>query len=284
MLETNAQISEAICLAPKIYVSNFGIANKLWSDCLKHSRIETFSHISALPFLENEDKDDFVLNAMKNELTSKGVRPDKGVAARWYNVSKIFESTAGDVWLHRADDDIWWTISLPETHTVSFHASHAPEAKDGDQVFHTTKPTLPWRRHDLAGRRLSWKAAHPKARDFLATEATMQAISRPEYETYARAMLLGNDLSTWHTKPAWEKALEDAGKGEASILNAVQMTAARMADTAANTAKNANGQTVLTVLKNKEMMFASTYALELHVLVLIERQKGLCAISSLPLQ
>jgi hypothetical protein len=61
-------------------------------------------------------------------------------------------------------------------HTISFHASHAPEAKEGDKVFHTTKPTLPWRRHDLAGRRLSWKAAHPKARDFLATEATMQAI------------------------------------------------------------------------------------------------------------
>jgi hypothetical protein len=269
--------------APKIYIANFGISNALWPRCLNNSYVETFSHSSALPFIQNGDKDGFIANAMAKEWTARGIRPNKGTASRWYNVSKIFESTSADIWIHRCDDDIWWTISLPDPYSISFHPSHAPEASSGDEVFHTSKPTMAWSRKDLAGRRLSWKGAHPKARHFLATEATLQRLSK-DYAPYALAMILGEDLSEWHDLPLWKKVLHDSRKGEVSISSAKQNAAYEMALTAWNTTKNSNGQSVERKVKNKDFGFATVLELEAFVSQLLDMQQGICALSGLPLQ
>lgn len=269
--------------ASNIYISNFGIGNALWPRCLKNSYVETFSQTSALPFVQNNDKDGFVANAIANEWTARGIRPTKGTASRWFNVSKIFENTSADIWIHRCDDDIWWTISLPEPHSISFHPSHAPEATPGNEVFHTSKPTMAWSRTDLAGRRLSWKGAHPKARHFLATEATLQQLSK-DYASYALEMILGADLTAWHDLPLWKKVLLDSRKGEVSISTAKQKSAYEMAMTAWNTTKNSNGQTAERTVKNKEFEFVTVFELESFVNQLLDMQEGFCAISGLPLQ
>ena len=271
--------------AKKIYVANFGISNALWPNCLKESCVETFSHSSALPFVQSEDKAGYVANAMANERTAHGIRPNKGTASRWYNVSKIFEKTAADIWIHRSDDDIWWTISLPEPHTVSFHPSHAPEARPGEEVFHTRKPTIAWSRNDLAGRRLSWKGAHPKARHFLSTEATLQSLSE-DYAAYALAMILGEDLTSWHDLPRWKRVLEDSKRGEVSVATSKQKAAYEMAHTAWNTTLNANGQieVVERRVKEKNFGFATVLELEKYICQLIDSQEGFCAISGLPLE
>lgn len=269
--------------ATKIYIANFGISNTLWPRCLKNSYLETFSHSSALPFVQNEDRDGFIANAMANEWTARGIRPNKGTASRWYNVSKIFESTSTDIWIHRCDDDIWWTISLPDPYSISFHPSHAPEALSDDLVFHTSKPAMAWSRKDLAGRRLSWKGAHPKARHFLATEATLQCLSK-DYAPYALAMILGEDLSAWHEMPFWKKVLLDSRKGEVHVSSAKQNAAYEMALTAWNTTKNSNGQSVERKVKNKDFGFATVLELEAFVRQLLDMQQGICALSGLPFQ
>lgn len=276
---TREEISKASC----IYVANFGVGNRLWPRCLANSNVETFSHASALPFTSAEDKEGFIQNAMKHERTARGIPPTRLVASRWYNVSKIFESTARDLWIHRADDDIWWTISLPQPHAISFHPSHAPEAVEGDEVYHTSKPAKPWSRINLRGQRLSWKAAHPKARHFLATEATLQQLS-DDYAAYAVAMILGDDLSSWHERPEWKKVASESPKGEISISTPRQNAAARMSSTACNTTKASNGQKVQTTVKNKNFEFASQLELEEYILDLLESQEGLCAISGMTLQ
>lgn len=255
----------------------------MWPRCLQNSTVETFSHINALPFIEKCDKEGFIASAIKYEKTAKGIAPTKSVASRWFNVSKIFENTSDDIWIHRSGDDIWWTLSLGLEHTKSVHPSHAPEAKPGEDVFHTSKATKIWSRQDLTGRRLSWKAAHPKARHFLATEATLQELSE-DYAKYAFAMICGDDLSGWHDQSKWKKTLADSLKGEISISTALQNSAARMAMTAWETTKNSFGQKVERTVKNKEFEFNSKTELEQFVADLINSQQGLCAISGMPLQ
>lgn len=267
----------------RIYIANFGVGNRLWQRCLANSNVETFSHATALPFTEAKDKEGFIRNAMKYEKTARGIAPTKPVASRWYNVSKIFESTAGDLWIHRADDDIWWTISLSQPHEISFHPSHAPEASAGDDVYHTSKPTKPWSRMNLSGQRLSWKAAHQKARHFLATEATLQQLSE-DYAAYALAMIVGDDLSSWHERPEWKKVASESNKGEIDILTPLQNAAARMSSTAWYTTKASNGQKIQAPVKNKEFEFSTQLELEAHVLDLLVSQEGLCAISGMVLQ
>lgn len=274
---------EDVIKASRIYIANFGVSNRLWPRCLANSNVETFSHSTAYPFTVAEDKEGFIQNAMKYEKTARGIPPTRPVASRWYNVSKIFENTAGDLWIHRSDDDIWWTISLPQPHEISFHQAHAPEAVPGEEVYHTSKPTKPWSRMNLSGQRLSWKAAHPKARHFLATEATLQQLSE-DYAAYALAMILGEDLSAWHGRPDWKKVLSESQKGEISILTPLRNAAARMSSTAWNTTKASNGQRVQTTVKNKSFEFASQLELEEYVLDLLRSQEGLCAISSMVLQ
>ena len=278
-----SSLRENLESASKIYIANFGISNALWPKCLEKSSLETFSHISALPFVQNSDHEGFIANAMANEWTARGVRPNKGTASRWYNVSKIFESTSADIWIHRCDDDIWWTISRAEQHSIDFFSSHAPEALPGDEVFHTSKPALAWSRKDLTGRRLSWKGAHPKARHFLATEATLQCLSK-DYARYALAMILGSDLSAWHALPLWKKVLLESKKGEVSLSSAKQNAAYEMALTAWNTTKSSNGQTVERTVKNKDFGFASVLELEAFINELLDMQQGICALSGLSYQ
>lgn len=282
MQGTSESLEDKIRRAPAIYIANFGIGNKLWPDCLEYARLETFSHPSALPFLEAEDKEGYVRNAMEKELTSKGVRPDKSVAAKWYKASKTFETTSGDIWVHRADDYIWWTVSLPQAHEISYHDSHAPEAKPGDTVFHTRKPTLSWHNMDVKGRRLLWRGVHPKAHDFLTTESTMQRLG-PEYEAYTRALILGKDLSSWHGTAKWKSAEQKSGKGLVLTASSLDVSVYNMAATAEATC-NGSGQTVERLEKTKEFRFDSQVELREHVRALIAKQEGHCAISGLQLQ
>lgn len=58
----------------------------------------------------------------------------------------------------------------------------------------------------------------------------------------------------------------------------------RMVITAQDTTAQSNGQLALQTIKNKDNVFASQEEFEQHVLALIERQDGCCAISGLPLQ
>lgn len=270
-------------LAPKVYVANFGERNTLWPQCLAHSHIKTINEASSFHYVSENDKSGFIINAVKNDLTARGVRPSKTTASRWYNVSKIFETTSGDIWIHRCDDDIWWTISLSDPYLLSYHSQKTDSLPLGRDFVYTSKPTMAWSRTNLNGKRLSWKEAHPKARYFLTTEATLHSLSKENAE-YALALIMGDNLANWHDLPKWKEAQFDSKRGEVSIPSAKEKSAYEMALTAWNTTKNSNDQIVEKKIKNKNFCFSDVMELSRFVRELIDSQEGRCAISDLLLQ
>jgi hypothetical protein len=74
------------------------------------------------------------------------------------------------------------------------------------------------------------------------------------------------------------------GRSTATIFNAKQRAAVRMAMTARDTAAASKGQSVLRTVKNKEVRFQNQTAFEKYVLGLIDLQEGLCAVTGIPLQ
>jgi hypothetical protein len=269
--------------ASRLFIANFGASNYLWPTCLKRATIATFELASSHPFSDANDKEGFVLHSMAKVKTARGLSPTRSVASRWYNVGKIIEATAGDIWIHRALDDIWWTISLPTPAKVSLQQANYPGSTPGEEVYETHKPSMPWTNKNLLGQRLSWGAMHLKARAFLATEATLQQLG-PDNSAYTSALLLGNDISKWHNRADWQAIAQAASRPGVTMSTPWENAAARMAMTALSTTSASNGQQELRTVKNKEFRFASTAALEEYLLKLRADQEGLCALSGLVLQ
>jgi hypothetical protein len=232
-------------------------------------------------FWEAGDRESYVQERMKGK-TASGISPTRPVASRWFNLMSIVSSSSGDIWIHRDKDQLWWTISRPDP--PSFERKTEPVAERRDVII-CHKRCERWSNANRKGNRLEWNGLHPKAREFLATESTLQQLGE-DNAAYARALIDGDDLTPWHSKAAWKTKVNEAGKkqGPATIFNARQRAAARMVMTALDTAAGANGQLVQRAIKNKEVLFESTQAFEKYVLDLIELQEGICAITSLSLQ
>src|SRR3546814_6495255 len=105
------------------------------------------------------------------------------------------------------------------------------------------------------------------------------------------ALIDGADLDPWHSQPLWREKNENASskfspvrsydRKRVAIYREAQVW---MAETVMKTVAQANGQTVLRTLKNKEFRFATAAALEEHMAALITMQEGLCALTGLPLR
>ncbi len=283
-VETFAKPSvHEVTSALRLFIANFGASNYLWPTCFKQSTIATFEVTSSHPFSVANDKDGYVKHSMSNVKTARGLSPTKSVASRWFNVGKILEATTGDIWIHRAADDIWWTISLSGPATTSLQEANYPGSVPGEKVYETHKPGRPWTNKNLLGQRLSWSALHKKARAFMATEATLQQLST-DNAAYATALLLGSDLGGWHNRADWQAIARAASHAGVTMSTPWQNAVARMAMTALNTTLASNGQQALRTIKNKEFRFASAAALEEYLLKLRADQEGLCALSGLVLQ
>jgi hypothetical protein len=147
------------------------------------------------------------------------------------------------------------------------------------------KPCDPWSNKNRKGNRLDWIGLHPRAREFLFTEGTLQQLGDDNAE-YALALIDGSDLSPWHSRAAWKAKLDKARdrRGVVTNYSPRQRAAVRMAMTARDTVAGANGQQVLRTMKNKELRFASQEEFERYLLGLLELQDGLCAVTGLTLQ
>ncbi len=193
----------------------------------------------------------------------------------------IISETKDDVWIHREKDEIWWTISLPQPPTIEKKIDPKP-IEGSHNVYVCHKPCLAWSNKSKSGALLTWSALHPKAKDFLFTEGTLQQL-RPDNAGYALALIEGDDLSQWHDRADWKKKQSSTGKTPAVRFDAIRRTAARMAMTAENTVKDSRGRQVEKTTKIKEM-YLSKRELEKYLEALLQAQDGLCAVSSLPLQ
>lgn len=123
----------------------------------------------------------------------------------------------------------------------------------------------------LAYRPLDWNGLHPKAREFLFTEGTLQQLDE-DHALYAQALIAGGDLTPWHSRPLWKAKAQKTGKNPVTHLDAKQKAVWRMANTARETVAGANGQQMLKTLKNKELRFPNQADFERYIAALIDDQ------------
>ncbi|CAL4867095.1 hypothetical protein MMA231_01345 [Asticcacaulis sp. MM231] len=261
----------------KVYIANFGRENYAWDACLKRSCIATMNAVEDHGYWLANDRESYCAQRMARK-TWAGIFPPKAVASRWFNLMTIITESVDDIWIHRAGNDIWWTVSTDQPGT--FETMVEPVGERGEVVI-CYKPALPWSKTTKSGNGLAWSAMHVKAKDFLITESTLQQLN-PDYADYARAMINGNSLAVWHSRPEW-KTKQGGGRSPGKILNPTEKSIYEMVQTALKTTANSNGQTVERILKNKDLRM-SPLELEEYIMALIKSQDGLCAISGLPLQ
>jgi len=266
----------------RVYIANFGRENFEWPVCRQENTIAVMNEPAEQHFWEASDKEGYIRYCLEHSKTATGLAPTRSVASRWYGAMSSVSETANDVWFHREKQQLWWTISSenpPDIRTET--APYLPENRNTIFVCH--KKCAPWSNANLKGRRLDWNSLHPKAKEFLFTEGTLQQLS-PDNSQYARALIRGDDLSPWHSRAEWNKRADTAKRGSATIYNAKEKAIWRMVDTAISTAAQANGQQVQRTLKNKDIRFSSKEAFTAYVKKLLESQEGLCAITGIALQ
>ena len=278
----------------RVFVANFGQENYLWPACRERGTIAVMNDVAQQPFWKARDKDGYVSHARATARTARGEPPTRSTASRWFNLMTIVAGTDGDLWIHKDGDRLWWTVSTGGEPT--FETLTEPVAERREVVV-CHKPCRPWSDMTEGGIELFWRSLHPKARDFLSTEATLQRLG-PDYANYARALVAGDDLSPWHDTALWRRKNEQAGSKHAAVTRydaqrkAVYRAASlvlkeidavkRMAATAMSTVVHANGQLEERRVKAKEMRFPSRDAFERHVAMLVKRQEGFCELTGLP--
>lgn len=280
----------------KVYIANFGRQNYEWPTCRERGTVATMNAVDAQKYWEANDRESYVSSRMANDTTAAGKKPTKATASRWFNLMTIVAETVGDIWVHKDGDELWWTTSRSEV--PSFETKKEPIER-GREVVICHKPCEPWSNKSKQGVPLRWNELHPKAKDFLSTEATLQALS-PLYQDYTLALIAGDDLSQWHASPRWVKRSETAKKGYAPIKYGSQAdkiayqraselfnaadAADRMARTAVKTTNSANGQTAERVMKRKDLVFPSAAALQDYITNLMGSQEYSCELTGLPLE
>ena len=262
----------------RTYIANFGTENWAWGNCLQRSSIAVMDDLRVHPYWQRGDREGYI-SEVQRVLSGKGNRPIiKPVASRWFNLNTILTDTAGDLWIHREKEQLWWTTSLdeaPQSEIVD-DPQYLPQLV---KIVVYYKRCMQWQDKTKRGGALQWRGIHPKAREFLFTESTFQELSANN-ALYAQALINGDDLSSWHSRPDWRAREERAGSGAVKIFNRLEITAARMADTAWQTALQ-SGQLSLTQAKDKDFAFASKRELELYTLELMKAQENLCALTGL---
>lgn len=264
----------------KVYIANFGVENFEWPACLARGTIATMNDVSAQPFWERGDREGYIRTRMQS-VSAVGVTPTVSMASRWFNLMTIISQSENDIWIHSDTKDIWWTRSVAGEPTFEIRREPVRHRRE---VVVCHKPCEPWRCTALSGSRLQWAALHPKAKDFLATEATLQQL-REENAAYALAMIHGEALDRWHSLKEWQAKVASSKykTGAVRIYNRAQKAAWRMANTAFITVDQSNGQQVTRIVKNKDMGFSSVIELEAYLLSLLEEQDYICALTRLPL-
>lgn len=280
----------------KVYIANFGRQNYEWPACRDRGTVATMNSVEAQKFWAANDRESYVAYRMAHDTTAAGKKPTKATASRWFNLMSIVTETAGDVWVHKDGEELWWTTSRSDV--PSFETKIEPIER-GREVVVCHKPCALWSNQTRTGIALRWNELHPKAKDFLSTEATLQSLS-PTYRDYTLALIAGDDLRQWHDSPLWSKRSDAAKRGYAPVKHGSQAdriayqraselfsaveAAERMTRMAIGTTNSANGQLVERVLKKKDLGFPSAASLQDYIMELMGSQEYCCELTGLPLE
>ncbi|MER8368044.1 hypothetical protein [Mesorhizobium sp. M1378] len=263
----------------KVFIANFGRENYAWPDCLTRSTIATMNDVAVQGFWEDGDREGYIQNRMRLHKTAAGKTPTRSVASRWFNLMTAIVESEVDIWIHREKDQLWWTTSRSDPATFERFKETVGDRRD---VIICHKPCDPWSNKNRLGNRLEWSGLHPKAQEFLFTEGTLQQL-KPNNAEYALALVDGDDLSPWHSRPEWTAKVARRQKNPGMTFNPRQKAIWRMAATAKGTVNFSNGQQVLKTVKNKDLLIPENELMPFLEALLAE-QEGQCAITDLPLQ
>lgn len=265
-----------------VFIANFGRENLFWPLCRNRSVVATYFDEDLLPYWQSGDRDGYVAHCIASKRTARNIAPTRSIASRWFNLPGIVSDTEHDLWLHREKNELWWTMSVAGEAILSHEA--APwQAPESSQVCLIQKPSDRWTNMNKRGASLSWAGLHPKAREFLFTEGTLQKLT-PDNAQYARNLVDGLALTPWHARAEWNQRSNVSGHGAVTTLNAKEKAIARMVQTVEDTVKASQGGPVLQNPKRKERRFATVHELHQYIAALVEDQEGLCALTELPLQ
>lgn len=260
----------------RVYIANFGRANWAWPECLGRQAIAVMDDERIHRFWLVGDKEGYIRETQRVMRHADGSSIIKPVASRWYNLNDVIMQTAGDYWIHREKEELWWSLSSDQQPVAEIVDDPNPRAGPA-RIYIYYKECSAWSDRDQRGRPLSWRGLHPRAKEFLFTEGTCQQLS-DDFAGYARTLLRGDDLSSWHERPDWRAKVSRAKQFPVTHFDARQRTIARMAITALNTAKA--GGTISTVTKKeKEFGFRDQYELERYIDQLVKDQEGICALT-----
>jgi hypothetical protein len=265
-----------------VYIANFGEGNRLWPRAKAKNVLITTDDVLVHDFWRAGDRAGYIDAAIAHTVTALGVRPTRPTAGRWFNVIDELRDTDGDLWISRQGEALWWTVSLPDPMRETFEDFDDPR-RGIAKTWMMEKPCRPWSDRDGEGRPLRWKALHPKAHDFLSTEATFQKLAEDRgYADYARALVAGEPLDLWERSPVWVAKAQAAKTQKGRIFSPRELAAERMARMMLATVAGANGQIVERRVKEKTTTLSQ---LECEALIrkLMGEQEDLCALTGLPL-
>ncbi|MDR3711822.1 MAG: hypothetical protein P4L51_03315 [Puia sp.] len=268
-----------------VYYGNFGRGNWAWPECLERHSIAVMDDLRVHPFWQSRDEDAYKAEAMRVLKGRNGKPASKRTATYWYNLNSVFMQTASDIWIHRAGDMVWWTISTdeePETETIK---KPDPSQADGPMIVYY-KRCLPWSCQDKTARYLRWESIHAHARKFLASPGTFSKLSADNAE-YALALIAGDDLSQWHRQRDWiaadphykERAPKKSSAEEIAKFR-IEQAAKRMVQSAWDTTMQ-SGKTQISVAKLKHFGFPSKQAAQAYTVELIKKQGEHCALTGI---
>jgi hypothetical protein len=204
----------------KVFIANFGRENYVWPDCLARGTIATMNDVRVQGLWEAGDRESYIQERMRLHKTVAGKTPTRPVASRWFNLMTTIVESEGDIWVHREKDQLWWTTSRRDPPTFGPHKEPVGDRRD---VIICHKPCDPWPNENRTGNRLAWNGLHPKAQEFLFTEGTLQQL-KPDNVEYALALVNGEDLTPWHSRPDWKKKVVRRQRNPGLTFNSRQKT------------------------------------------------------------
>lgn len=101
-----------------VYIANFGRENYEWPRCLAGNYVATMQDERLHAYWAAGDRDGYIARTLTHLKTAKGVTPVKSTASRWYNLGTIIMESSGDLWIHRHEDRIWWTVTEDEEGSI----------------------------------------------------------------------------------------------------------------------------------------------------------------------
>jgi hypothetical protein len=261
-----------------VFIANFGYNNFNWKNCLVKNAICGMMRFGCHDYFMNDDSDGFVEHCVTSEKTAYGTVPSQATARGWYNRNKELEASSSEYWIHREDDKIWWTITLDKEAFFEQSTDHLDTP-----TWIVYKPCLPWSSRNKNGEPLRHEGLHPKIKDAVVSRAMSHKASL-ENAAYFRALIHGDDLSPWHSLPAWKEKEKHVNRKPVKVYDSLEKTAYRIANTVFNTVQNSFGQTIERTVKNKACTFETQDLLMRFISELYQSQEGRCAITDIPME